>query len=133
MSHPILPPYITGCIYCFFIILYLFSGDAYTKAYCDKEAELGWPSRSISPPPPPVHFMDALGLQPLDAPHPPSSPPAPPRPPPEAKKPFVKPVVRGPDPFDVAFDEEAAARFFNSPTPPLFPICRTPFPPYVKN
>jgi len=23
--------------------------------------------------------------------------------------------------------------FFNSPTHPLFPICRTPFPPYVKN
>ena len=23
--------------------------------------------------------------------------------------------------------------FFNSPTQPLFPICRTPFPPYVRN
>ena len=23
--------------------------------------------------------------------------------------------------------------FFNSPTHPIFPICRTPFPPYVRN
>ena len=29
--------------------------------------------------------------------------------------------------------KEIAQVFFNSPTRPLFPICRTPFPPYVRN